>query len=181
MDRRQRRLAVLGGLLGAAAPVHPSNPLWGVTAITGIPRLREWDVVASAHSRDLTGAEVHFVAVPDGSVIVDEEVPDGAVIPLAEAVEETIQPPYRARAVRRSDSVWAVGAMRIDVAELPDDFEGQELELVVRQGTRVLHVDGRPAFDVPPGLDALASGEGDRVVRARRLDETLWEAEVDAL
>jgi hypothetical protein len=158
----------------------PGSP-WNEVGIHGIPRFREWEVVASADSERLTGEEVHFVAVPDGSLIVDEDVPDGSVVPLARAVEHTVEAPYRARGVRRSGSVWAVGALRIAVTELPKEFAGDELELVVRGGAPALHVDGRPAFSVPAGLEALAPGQGDYVVRARRLDETLWEAEVDAL
>jgi hypothetical protein len=178
VDARQRALALLGGVVGAVAPVHPSNPLWNVTAITGIPRIREWDAVATARAPQLTGDAVHFVATPDGTVIVDEDVPDGSAIPLAEAIEATIRPPYRARGVRHEDGLWAVGALRIDVVALPPDYAGDELELVVKDGRTTLHVDGRPSFAIPPGLP---SRDGDHVVRARRLDETLWEAEVGSL
>ena len=178
MTRDVRRgLPVAADLLGASAPMQPSNPLWPVTGVTGIPRERGWDVVASGRAPGLPSDEVHFVAVPDGSLIVDEYVPDGSLAPLAEAVENTVAPPYRAHGVRRSNDVWAVGAIRIDVVELPPELHGDLLELIVRGGQRTLHVDGRPSFVDLPELARLARGASEYVVRARRLDERLWEAE----
>ena len=157
----------------------PGSP-WNEVGIHGIPQAREWDAVVTADAPDLTGDEVHFVAVPNGDLVVDEEVLTGSLTPLARAVEETVRPPYRAHGIRRDGVVWAVGAVAIDVVALPASFEGDELELVSRDGQRVMHVDGMPAFDIPGELEALAR-RGDSVVRARRLDETLWEAEVDSL
>jgi hypothetical protein len=157
----------------------PGSP-WNEVGIHGIQQAREWDAVVTADAPDLAGTEVHFVALPDGELIVDEEVPTGSLTPLARALEETIHPPYRAHGIHRDGSVWAVGALGIEVVALPVGFEGDELELVTRAGQRVLHVDGMPAFDVPRELDALAR-RGDYVIRARRLDDTLWEAEVDSL
>jgi hypothetical protein len=158
---------------------EPGSP-WNEVGIHGIQRAREWDAVVTVDAPDLSGDEVHFVAAPGGGLIVDEDVPTGSLAPLARVVEETIQPPYRAHGIRRDGAVWAVGALRIEVVALPASFEGDELELVARDGQRVLHVDGMPAFDVPRGLEALARN-GDFVVRARRLDERLWEVEVDRL
>jgi len=157
----------------------PGSP-WNEVGIHGIQQAREWDAVVTADAPDLTGAEVHFVALPNGELIVDGEVLTELLTPLARAVEETIRPPYRAHGIRRDGAVWAVGALGIEVVALPVAFEGDELELVVRAGQRVLHVDGMPSFDVPRALDALAR-RGDYVVRGRRLDDTLWEAEVGSL
>ena len=103
------------------------SPL-GEVALHGVPRARQWDTVASV-SAELPGDAVHFTALPDGTLLVEEEVPDGALTPLADAIEVTIAPPYRAEAVRRDESVWAVGAKRIRVREFPE-HEEDELELV---------------------------------------------------
>jgi hypothetical protein len=157
----------------------PGSP-WNEVGIHGIQQAREWDAVVTADAPDLSGREVHFVALPNGELVVDEEVLTGSLTPLARAVEETIHPPYRAHGVRRDGAVWAVGALGIEVVTLPAGFEGAELELVARAGQRLLHVDGRPGFEIPPELEALAR-RGDYVIRARRLDDTLWEAEVDSL
>jgi hypothetical protein len=158
---------------------EPGSP-WNEAGIHGIQQVREWDAVVSADAPDLTVDDVHFVALPNGELVVDEEVPTGSLTPLARAVEETIRPPYRAHGIRRDGGVWAVGALGIDVVALPASFEGDEFELVARAGQRLLHVDGRPAFEIPPELEALAR-RGDYVIRGRRLDDTLWEAEVDSL
>jgi hypothetical protein len=157
----------------------PGSP-WNEVGIHGIQRAREWDAVVTADAPDLSVDEVHFVAVPSGDLIGDEKVLTGSLAPLARAVEEAIQPPYRAHGIRRNGAVWAVGALGIEVVTLPASFEGDELELVARDGQRVMHVDGMPAFDVPRELDALARDD-DSVVRARRLAATLWEVEVDVL
>jgi hypothetical protein len=73
--------------------------------------------------------EVHFSALPDGSLIVEEEVPDGSLTPLAEAIEVTLNPPYSAEGVVREDGVWAIAASRIRVREFPET-EADEVELV---------------------------------------------------
>src|SRR5205809_729449 len=102
---------------GEPEPVDP-GPHWGETGIHGVPRPRRWDAVGSAEAPDLTGDEVHFVALPNGDLVVNEEEPPDTVAPLAEAVEQALEPPYRAEAVRRGGGIWAVAARRVEVAEL---------------------------------------------------------------
>ena len=65
------------------------------------PRARRWDTVATAEAPALKGDTVHFVSLADGTLVVDEDEPDGALASLADAVEQAIPPPYRAEAVRR--------------------------------------------------------------------------------
>lgn len=96
--------------------------------IHGVARPRVWDVVASAEA-ELPGNEVHFAALPDGTLVVDEDVPDGSLLPLAGAIEANVQPPYRAEGIRRDERLWAVGARRIEVRSFPG-HEEDELELV---------------------------------------------------
>ena len=55
-------------------PVDP-GPHWGVTGIHGVARPRRWDAVASAEGPGLAGDEVHFVALPNGDLVVDEDEP----------------------------------------------------------------------------------------------------------
>ena len=164
---------------GEPAPVDP-GPHWGVTGIHGVPRPRRWDVVGSAEAPGLAGDELHFAALPDGDLVVDEDEPDDTLAPLADAVEQTIQPPYRAEAVRRGGEVWAVAARRIEVTEL--DNPGDEIEVVAAGGERSLTVDGAREFGSVPELERIGSRLGDSyVVRARRLDERLWEVEANPL
>jgi hypothetical protein len=160
-------------------PVDP-RPHWGATGIHGVPRPRRWDAVASAEAPGLEGDEVRFVALPNGDLVVDEEEPQDTVRPLAEAVEEAIEPPYRAEAVRREDDLWAVAARRVEVAEI--QTAGNELELVVTGGERTLTVDGRREFGSVAELERIGERLGSEyVIRARRLEERLWEVEASPL
>jgi hypothetical protein len=160
-------------------PVDP-GPHWGATGIHGVPRPRRWDSVASAEAPGLEGDAVHFVALPNGDLVVDEDEPNDTLDPLAQAVEETLQPPYRAEAVRRQADVWAVAGRRIQVAEV--EATGDELELIARGGERTLTVDGMRVFGSVPELERLGERQAaEYVVRARRLDEKFWEVEANAL
>jgi len=190
-----QQLAETGGLsaaLGDGAPTpsalgQPAEPPgWdgeqrGEPGIHGVPRPRRWETVATAEAPLLAGDAVHFVALPDGTLVVDEEQPDDSLAPLADAIEERLSPPYRAEAVRRDDARWAVGASRIRVAELPG-LDGEEAELVATQDGRVLTVDGRPRFGSVAALERLGEAVGrEFAVRARRLDGDLWEVEASPL
>ena len=173
----------------AAAPQQAfgaSPPGWageqrGEPGIHGVPRARRWDAVASAEAPGLRGEAVHFVALPDRTLVVDEDEPDDALAPLAEAVEATLAPPYRAEAVRRGNDVWAVAANRIVVVEAPE-LGGEEVEYVVTRAGWTLHVDGETLLRRSPSLERIAGDAGkEYVVRATRLDGDLWEAEANPL
>jgi hypothetical protein len=160
-----------------AQPPGWSGEQRGEPGIHGVPRARRWDVVASAVAPDVKGDVVHFVALPDGTIVVEEDEPDASLSPLADAVEQTLAPPYRAEAVRQSGRVWAVAARRIAVVAEPG-LDGEEAEFVVAHGSRTLTVDGQPRVPRAPGLERAGEAEGnDFVVRASRLDGDLWEVE----
>jgi hypothetical protein len=169
-------------------PKHPGPPHYGVprafeqAAVTGLQRFREWDATAATEAAGLEGDEVSFVALPDGSLLVDEEVGDESLAPLADAVEEQLRPPYRARGVRRHGDVWAVAASKIEVVDLEPDVAGDEIELVSRAGERTLTVDGARSFGGVPRLEQLAERRSaDYVVHASRLDGSLWEVRIAPL
>jgi hypothetical protein len=126
---------LVDGFLTAPPDMFGKPTPLGEVGVHGVPRARRWDVVASARA-DLPGDEVEFAALPDGTLIVDGDVPDGALAPLAEAIEATLAPPYRAEAVRRDGGVWAVAAKRITLREFPEADE-DTVELV-EDGTIVL-------------------------------------------
>jgi len=169
-------------------PKHPGPPHFGVprafeqAADTGLQRFREWDATATTEATGLEGDEVSFVALPDGSLLVDEEVGDESLAPLADAIEEQLRLPYRARGVRRHGDVWAVAASKIEVVDLEPDVAGDEIELVVRAGERTLTVDGARSFGGAPRLERLAERRSpDYVVHASRLDGSLWEVRIAPL
>jgi hypothetical protein len=183
------RLAEAGGLGPGMHPAgFPSQPPgWdgrsplGEPAFHGIPRPRRWETVASADAPRLRGDAVHFVALEDGTLVVDEKEPEGSLAPLADAVEATIAPPYRAEAVRRGEETWAVAASRIAIVE-EHGLDGDELELTAVGGARTVLVDGRPTLHPARALERAGAAEGaEYVVRARRLDGDLWEVEATAL
>jgi hypothetical protein len=172
-DPVHRRLAREGGLEQRPVDTRPS---WGEVGIHGVPRPREWDTVVLVPA-ELQGERASFVALAGGTVVV-EEGPDG-VVPLAEAVERTLDPPYRAEAVRRPDGIWSVGANRIRVVDLPTT-DGDELTLTVGQQGRELVVDGEHRFGSAPELEAFLAGAAG-VVEARRIDGSRFELVVHAL
>jgi hypothetical protein len=176
---RQARLDLAPEAGPHPEPVDP-GPHWGEVGIHGVSRPRRWDAVGSAEAPDLEGTELHFVVLPNGDIVVDEDEPDGTIAPLAEAIEESLDRPYRAEAVRRDGDVWAVGAERIQVAEL--DAPGEELQLAANGGERTLTVDGERSFGTVPELEQLGATLGrDYVVRARRVAGSVWEVEASPL
>jgi hypothetical protein len=176
------RLAREGGM---RPPPEDPGPHWGEVGIHGVPRLREWDAVLTAEAPDLSGDEVSFVALPDGSLLVEQAGERDDLTPLADAVEGSVAPPYRAEAVRRTGQTWAVGVRSIDVVELPDDVPGDAITLTVHGGVRDLLVDGERSFGSFGSFRALEEYAGARFASysldATRLDETLWEVRVAPL
>ncbi len=122
------------------------------TGIHGIPRERQYDAIAATDAPDAQGDAARFVGLEDGSLLIEEG--DGDLAPLADAIEQEIARPYRATAVRRSETTWAVAAHGLRVVELP-------------------------SFGTLPELEQLA--DGNAVIRGTRLDGTLWEVRVDPL
>ena len=102
---------------------------------------------------------------------------------VATALGAEVETPYRATAVRRHGDTWAVGAVAIEVADLPADVQGDELILTVTEGgERELLVDGRPALAGLRALEHLGGGRHEAyVLRAKRLDGSLWEVLIDPL
>jgi hypothetical protein len=142
-------------------------------------RPRRWDAVVSAEAPDVSGGEVDFVALPDGSLIVEGDA-EGDLTPLAAAVEAQIAAPYRAQGKRQGERVWAVASRRIQVASFSAD--GEELTLTEHEGNRTMIVDGEETVATVPELEEIGRREGDSyVVRAQRLDGDLWEVSADPL
>lgn len=187
--RRERpihqQLAKEGGLdyahdladLSPREPIDPRHPFWQVVGIHGIPREREWDAVASTEAPGLPGDNVEFVALPDGTLVIDEDVPDGTLAPLADAL--SLPAPYHAFGLRQDADVWSVAAKRVQVVEVPEHVDGDEIQLVVTDETRTLTVDDMPSSASIPSLEAFAAEQfGSFVLRASRLDDLLWEVNV---
>ena len=80
----------------------------GIPGVSGVPRGRTRDVIASAHAPDLTGETVTFVVLSDGTVVVDDDMPDDSLAPMADAIEQTLSPPMTLHAERVDDDLFAV-------------------------------------------------------------------------
>jgi hypothetical protein len=148
--------------------------------IHGVPRQRAWDAVVAVEVEGVQGDAVHFVALPDDTLLVDEDVD---AEPLASALDDVAEPPYRAEAVRRGETQWAVGLRRLEVVDLKEDSpEGEELILTSRDGVRELLVDGEPTFSGSAVLEELGAARAHSfVVQGRRLVDTMWEVTVAPL
>jgi hypothetical protein len=155
----------------------PSSP-FGEPGIHVPARARRWDAVVTVDAPELHGDELEFSSLPDGSLVVDAD-DDRGVEALATAVEAELAPPYRAHAVRRTEALWVVGAVATEVLELPEAIDGDEIELVVRDGERSISIDGERIFGSVPTLELHAEARHDSyVARAERLEGALWEVEV---
>jgi hypothetical protein len=162
-------------------PLDPGRE-WLAAGITGLPRQREWDAVATAEVDGVAGDEVEFVALPDGTFVIES---DGEVdpTPFADALADDMKRPYRALAVRRPE-VWAIGAVSIEVGQLEPNPRGDELELTWNGSELELTIDNLPAD--PSRAEALARVARARVdgayaAHAHRLRGDVWELSVLAL
>jgi hypothetical protein len=173
------RLARQGGL-GTPASVDPRSP-WQETGIHGLHRPREWDVTVNVAAPDVEGDAVRFVVLPDGALLV-EDGPDAGLEPLAAAVERDLAAPFRARATRQRDTLWAVQGRRIEVLELRNDLGGDTIDVTHTAEGTTLTVDDARTFGSLPALEERGAREGgEYAVHAERLDGNLWEIRAAAL
>jgi hypothetical protein len=143
---------------------------------------KEWDAVVTATAPGLEGDQVEFTTLPEGDIIVGEEQGNANLSDLADAVEEQLQPPYRAVAARQDGDLWGVGAKRIEVAKIPF-LEADTLELSRKDSWVEFRVDGEASdAAVPRELEQLGDrAGGDFFVKAERIDGDSWEVRVSAL
>ena len=169
LDWEPRREPFVSAFSGTLDVLHGGRP-------------RRWDTVATAEAPELSGDELEFVTLPDGTLLVDQELPEGAAAPLAEVIEQELDPPYKASAIRRQDAVWAVAANRINVIETPEEVDGDTVSLIVQGDERTLLVDERPGWVAVPTLESFArERHRDFVLHAERLDGDLWAVKVNPL
>jgi hypothetical protein len=156
------------------------DPVLGIWR-RAMARPGEYDAVLTVEAPDVAGDAVGFATLPNGDVIVDTDG-DADLSPFADAVEKTLEPPYRVIARRGEGGLWSVAARGIDVLEV--DFpDGDEIELASVGGELDVRVDGEAWQGHIPALEhagEAADGE-DYVVQAERLDGDLWEVRASPL
>ena len=156
---------------------HDPGPHWGEVGIHGLHRQREWDAVATVE-RAAEGSEAWFVVLPDGSLLVEEG--DADPDPFRDVV--SVAPPFRAHAVRRDGTTWAVAARRIETIELEDSPVGDEVEIAWDGAERTVRIDGEPTLQGVPALERVAAARhATYVVTAIRLAGVTWEIAVSPL
>ena len=148
-----------------------------IPGVMGVGPGRTWDAAVSTHAPALTGDAVTFVALEDGTLVVDQDVPDGSLTPVAETLEEMVSPPYRAAATRTDDDVWTAVAESVQIVSLPG-VDGDEVDLTIVDGERTVTVAGEPAEVDVQALDELAAPHGSVAVHAERVDGDLYAVDV---
>lgn len=165
-----------------AGPLDPRHPFWQVAGIHGVARAREWDAVVAAEAPELPGDELDFVVLEDGTLVVDEDLPDEALSPLADALDQALEPPYHGYAHRREGDVWVAAAIVVDVIEVPEEIGADAIEIVARDGEHMTVVGGELTNRRIESLEALAEEDFQSYfLEASRIDARLWEVTVNAL
>jgi hypothetical protein len=175
-------------VLGDPQPPPPQpGPAQSVLRAVGVPdgsnvSPKEWDAAVAVAAPGLAGDRAEFTTIPNGDLIVGDEAGDADLSPLADAVESHVSPPYRAVATRQDGDLWAVGAKRIQVAQIPF-AKGDKLELSRNGSEGEFRVDGEESDAlVPHELERLGEAAGDHYyVETTRIDGDLWEVRVTAL
>jgi hypothetical protein len=165
-----------------AGPLDPRHPFWQVAGIHGVHRAREWDAVVAAEAPQLPGDELDFVVLEDGTLVVEEDLPEDALAPLADKLDEQLEPPYHAYAHRREGDAWVGAAIVVDVVEVTEEIDADSIEIVVRDGERMTVIGGELTDLRIEPLEALAEEDFESYyLEATRIDSTLWEVSVNAL
>jgi hypothetical protein len=165
-----------------AGPLDPRHPFWQVAGIHGVARAREWDAVVAAPAPELPGEELDFVVLEDGTLVVEDDLPEDALSPLADALDEALEAPYHAYAHRREGDVWVAAAVVVDVVEVEEEIDGDSVEIVTRDGERMTAIGGELTDRRIEALEALAEEDFESYfMEASRIDERLWEVTVNAL
>jgi hypothetical protein len=182
------RLLREGGIAAPPSPAAPAPPVARaavstpepfrpphVAEIHGGQRPREWDAVVTATAPHLGGVAHELVVLEDGTIVATS-ARSALLEPLRDAIGGRVKRPYRAQAVRRGESLWAVSARRIELVELA--LPGDELELTVAGGSRELVVDGRRRMDDVPELELRRGLPAEYHARAVRVEGVRWELDV---
>ena len=148
-----------------------------IPGVMGVGPGRTWDAVVAAHVPSLTGDTTTFVALEDGTLIVGDDVPDGALGPIADAIEEMVSPPYRAAAAKGEGDVWTAVAESVRIVELPG-VGSDEVELTLVDGVRTLTLGDEETDDALPPLDALTDGYDAVAIHGERVDGDLFAVDV---
>jgi hypothetical protein len=148
-----------------------------IPGVMGVGPAPTFDATVAADAPELTGDSVTFVALEDGTLVVREDIPDGSLGPIANALEEMVSPPYRAAAARNEGRMWTAVAESVRIVALAGPAV-DEVELTVVDGERTLTLGDEPSSEALPALDALAEEHDSVAIHAERVDGDLFAVDV---
>jgi hypothetical protein len=138
-------------------------------------------VVVSLLAPDVAGDYAVFVALPERLLIVEEQEGDSDLGVLADAVENRLQAPYRARTLRVDERRFVVVASRIETVELPG-LDGEELVVfALPDGQRTAVLDGVSYELSRPEVESILEESAPCLLRLENVDESVWEVSLDLL
>ena len=138
-------------------------------------------MTVSAVAPDVDGDAARFVVLPDGTLLV-EDGPDSGLEPLVAAVEQELAAPFRARAARQRDTLWAVQGRTHRGARAARRPGRRHVDVTHTADGTTLTVDDARTFGSLPPLEERGAREGrEYTVHAERLDGDLWEIRAAAL
>jgi hypothetical protein len=148
-----------------------------IPGVMGVGPGRTWDAAVAAHAPAVTGDSVTFTVLADGTLVVTEDIPDGSLSPVADALEEMVSPPYRAAAARNEGDTWTAVAESVRIVQLPG-IDADEIELTVVDGERTLKLGDESTIRPLAPLDALAEEHESVALHAERVDGDLFAVDV---
>jgi hypothetical protein len=138
-------------------------------------------VVVSLLAPTVAGDYAVFVALPERLLIVEEQEGDGDLGVLADAVENRLEAPYRARALRVDERRFVVVASQIETVELPG-LDGDELVVfALPDGQRTVVLDGASYQLASPEVESILEESAPCLLRLENVDESVWEISLELL
>ena len=138
-------------------------------------------VVVSLLAPGVAGDYAVFVALPERLLIVEEQEGDGDLGVLADAVENRLEAPYRARALRVDERRFVVVAGQIETVELPG-LDGEELVVfALPDGQRTVVLDGASYRLASPEVESILEESAPCLLRLENVDESVWEISLELL
>jgi hypothetical protein len=139
--------------------------------LRGVPRPVPRDAMVSVHAVGVHGDEFRFAKRRSGAWVHAHGVAANVLAPFVQAVEQELDGPSCAVAVRDEGDIWAVAANRGEVVDLAG-VDSDEVE-VSRVGVVVTtRVDGRDSDVRYPALEPLLAG--DETAIAHRFVGDAW-------
>jgi hypothetical protein len=162
--------------------------------VTGLARPRQWNATAAVELPELRGAtasELRLVAFED-DVVGTEGAPAEVCERIAAVLDDLVQRPYDAVAVRTDETRWMAGARRVnaELVRLPG-VQAELVEVALAPGGELsAALDGRPVEGlVAPAIDVALRELEQRgrarfqafAARADNLDGERWRLTIDPL